>query len=504
MKKFIKHGIIALLIIACVGAGVWYYLQPEEMIVVVAQKNTICPEVSGTGRISGGKKITVYSDVSGIVDSKAVQVGDRVKSGDKLVNYVVDNSQLQVDLARTDAEYSKRILDADKDKKAKYEKMMNEATAQINNCAQTYTNLEEELRTMTNKSYGEDRFITDVKKQYDTDILKLQSQIAQKEQDVARAEVEIKKIELLTGDDEEASKEKVDKKTDKAIDYHESLAELNRKLYDIQVDRMTLPEEGMDAATHEKYLEIQANMETVLKLWSEARAQKEFAQNMLVSNGDIYSREQQVALDNRNLQNAEKNLNAAKSGTAATVDGIVTACFVDKGASVEKGAAIMEIESDDEYLIKMKVSKFDITSIRTGQKAEVRIGDKIYDGEVERINQSAENDASGKAKAVVEIKLHTTDALIVGLDADVTLKLDEKADTLGVPNDCIFDDDNGSYLYMIKDGVVTKVYVTTGVRDNTTTEVEGIEEGDHVVMDPSVIEYVGEEVAEIVYTEEKN
>ena len=205
-----------------------------------------------------------------------------------------------------------------------------------------------------------------------------------------------------------------------------------------------------------------------------------------------------------NLQNAEKNLNAAKSGTAATVDGIVTACFVDKGASVEKGAAIMEIESDDEYLIKMKVSKFDITSIRTGQKAEVRIGDKIYDGEVERINQSAENDASGKAKAVVEIKLHTTDALIVGLDADVTLKLDEKADTLGVPNDCIFDDDNGSYLYMIKDGVVTKVYVTTGVRDNTTTEVEGIEEGDHVVMDPSVIEYVGEEVAEIVYTEEKN
>ncbi|WP_029200071.1 HlyD family efflux transporter periplasmic adaptor subunit [Oribacterium sp. NK2B42] len=501
MTKNIKCIIIALIIIACVGAGVWYFLQPDEMIVVVAEKNTISPEVNGTGRISGGRKITVYSDVTGLVDSRAVQIGDRVKSGDKLVNYVVDNSQLQVDLARTDAEYSQKILDADKDKKAKYEKMMNDSTAQINNCAQTYTRLEEELRTIANKTYGEDRFIADVKKQYDTDILKLQAQVAQKQQDVARTEVEIKKIELLTDDEEEASKEKVDKKTDKAKDYIDSIADLNRKIADIEIDRMTLPEEGMDAATHEKYLEIQANMETVLKLWSEARYQKEFAQNMLVSNGDIYSREQQVALNNRNLLDAEKNLSRAQAGTKATADGIVTACFIDKGASVEKGAAIMEIESDDEYLIKMKVSKFDITSIRTGQKAEVRIGDKVYDGEVERINQSAENDSSGKAKAVVEIKIQTKDDLIVGLDADVTLKLDEKADTLGVPNECIFDDDEGSYLYMIKDGVVTKVYVTTGVKDNAVTEVEGIQEGDHVVMDPSVIEYVGEEVKEVLYTE---
>ncbi len=502
MIKYVKRGIIALLCIACVGAAVWYFLQPEEMIVVVAEKSTISPEINGTGRISGGKKITVYSDVSGIVDSKTVQIGDRVKSGDKLVNYVMDNHQLLVDLARTDAEYSKKILSADKDQKARYERMMNDATAQINNCAMTYTQLEEKLRAMTNESYADDRFIADVKKQYDSDILKLQQQISQKQNRVAQTEVELKKIELLTGDEEEASKEKVDKKTDKAIDYLESISELNSKLTDIEVDKTTLPEEGMDAATHEKYLEIQSNMETVMRMWTEARAQKEFAQTMLLTNGYIESREQQVALDDRNLENAEKNYAAAQKGTSATADGIITACFVDKGAAVEKGAAIMEIESDDEYLIKMKVSKFDITSVNIGQKADVRIGDKLYEGEVERINQSAENDSSGKAKAVVEIRLNTKDELIVGLDTDVTLKLDERADTLGVPNECVFDDDEGSYIYMIKEGVVTKVYVTTGLRDDQMTEVDGIKEGDHVIMDPSVIEFVGEEVKEIVYNEE--
>ncbi|SFG53160.1 HlyD family efflux transporter periplasmic adaptor subunit [Oribacterium sp. WCC10] len=500
MIKYIKRGIICLLCIGIIAGAVWYFMQPESMIVIVAERKSINPVIYGTGKISGGRKITIYADVTGLVESKEVQVGDRVKAGDKLVQYVKDDQKLQVDLARTDAEYSKKILNADINQKAKYESMMNAATLQINNCAQTYTTLEEQLRAMTNESYGDDRFIADVKKQYDSDILKLQDQMFQKQQGVAQTEVELKKIELLTGDEEEASKEKVDKKTDKAIDYYESISELNRKITDIEVDKLTLPEEGMEPEKHEKYLELQANMETVLKLWSEARAQKEFAQSMLVTNGDIYNREQQLALSNRTLENAEKELNKAETGTNSTTDGIVTACFIDKGASVEKGAPIMEIETDDEYLIKMKVSKYDIHSIGLGQKAEVRIGDKKYTGEVIRIGQSAENDSSGKAKAVAEIKLDTRDELIVGLDADVTLELEEVTDTIGIPNECIYNDDDGSYLYMIRDGVVTKVYVITGAKDNTMTEVEGIKEGDHVIMDPAASEYVGEEVEEIVYT----
>ena len=46
-------------------------------------------------------------------------------------------------------------------------------------------------------------------------------------------------------------------KTDKAIDYYESIGELNRKITDIEVDKLTLPEEGMEPEKHEKYLEIQ-------------------------------------------------------------------------------------------------------------------------------------------------------------------------------------------------------------------------------------------------------
>ena len=48
----------------------------------------------GQRRISGGKKITVYSDVSGIVDSKAVQVG-------QLKVIAQETKDINVDVART-------------------------------------------------------------------------------------------------------------------------------------------------------------------------------------------------------------------------------------------------------------------------------------------------------------------------------------------------------------------------------------------------------------------
>ena len=505
MIKYVKRVVLGLIIIGAIAGGVWYCMQPETLIVVVAGKNTISPEVNGTGRVSGNKSTTVYADVTGVVDSRNVQVGDRVSVGDNLVDYVVDSHERQVQYAKTEAEYSKLILDADKSKKAKYEKMMNDATAQINNCAMTYTSLEQEMRKLSNETYKEDRFITQSLKEYESDELKLQARIAEKQQDLAQVEVELKKIELLSEDEyddndrESSRKNRIDKKVDKATDLHEQIVKLQRELSDIQVDKLTLPVEGMNPENHEKYLELQANMETVLKIWNEAKSQKEFAQTMLLSNGDIYGREQQVMLYDQNLANVEKELNKAKAGTSATSDGIVTACYVDKGAAVEKGAPMVVIETDDDYVVKMKVSKYDVASIKEGQMAEIRIGDKVYSGKVSKIQQTAENDASGKAKAVVEIKIDTTDKLIVGLEADVTLKLDEEADALSIPLGCVYDDDNGSYIYVLEDGIVTKKYVETGVSDNDMIAVSGISVGDHVIMDPQVIEYVGEEVKEVIY-----
>ena len=230
-------------------------------------------------------------------------------------------------------------------------------------------------------------------------------------------------------------------------------------------------------------------------MWSDARTDRDTAQSMLTAYQEIYADQQTVERNRLSLTQAEKELERAKGGTVAPSDGIITACLVD-GAYVEKGVPVFEMQSDNGYKVNMMVSKYDIASVRTGQKADIKIGNQRYEGKVAKINQAAENDASGKAKASIEINIDTDEDMIVGLDADVTLKLEDAMGVLKVPTECIYNDDDGSFVYVIEDGEVAKKYVTIGVKDSEYTQIEGIEEGTHVVDDPGAASNLGEEVEE--------
>jgi multidrug efflux pump subunit AcrA (membrane-fusion protein) len=134
--------------------------------------------------------------------------------------------------------------------------------------------------------------------------------------------------------------------------------------------------------------------------------------------------------------------------------------------------------------------------VKIGQNADIRIGNQRYAGKVSKIQQVAENDTAGKAKASIEISIDTDEELIVGLEADVVVEHEEALDVITVPNECIYYDDGGSFVYTVEEDEVKKTYVTSGVNDSEYTEVEGLEAGTHVVMDPSAAANLGEEIRE--------
>ncbi len=78
----------------------------------------------------------------------------------------------------------------------------------------------------------------------------------------------------------------------------------------------------------------------------------------------------------------------------------------------------------------------------------------------------------------------------------MTLTLDSVRDVLTLPNDCIYTDDDGSFVYVVRDGEVEKQYVTTGLKDNEHTEVSGLDADEHIINDPDAAGYLGEEVKE--------
>ena len=173
---------------------------------------------------------------------------------------------------------------------------------------------------------------------------------------------------------------------------------------------------------------------------------------------------------------------------------------MNDGAKVEKGEPVLEMQKADDYRVKLLISKYDISSIREGQSAIIHIGDTEYRGKVETISQYAEADSSGKAKAGVYVSLFSQDTMIVGMEADVEIALEEVADAIRVLNECIYADDNGSYLYVVNDkSEVKKKYITTGAKDSRYTQIsEGITKDTHIVYDPAAGEHEDEKIKEVM------
>ena len=75
--------------------------------------------------------------------------------------------------------------------------------------------------------------------------------------------------------------------------------------------------------------------------------------------------------------------------------------------------------------------------------------------------------------------------------ADVIIDLDETVNALRILNECLYTDDNGSYLFVVEEGNrVTRRYVETGVKDSEYTSIiSGLNEGEVVVCDLGAADY---------------
>ena len=490
MKKYLKPLIIgALCLMALIMAAV-YYITPDTLRVVTANRMTISPELMGTGRVEGDRKIVVYSDVAGVIEKRFVEVGDRVKENDTLVSYRGEGQQEQVEMAETDAEYSEKISDASKNNRENYEKKYRAAVRKIAECEKVYAVLEQNMMNLNSENHAAQSDIAQRKKNIESDISKLEEQVGERQSKLAEKEAKMKLAEM------EEDEEKMDDYVDDVEDIQEEIAGLNAEISRLQRDAICLPEEGMDQETYDRYLVLQNDLDTVMRMWTEARTEKDIAEPLMNAYGEVYSGEQTAEKDKIALHQAKKELNKADRGTLAPASGVITECPVDAGAYVEKGVPIMEMQSSDAYKVRMMVSKYDISSVKIGQNADIRIGNQRYAGKVSKIQQVAENDTAGKAKASIEISIDTDEELIVGLEADVVVELEEAPDVITVPNECIYNDDGGSFVYTVEEDEVKKTYVTSGVNDSEYTEVEGLEADTHVVMDPSAAANLGEEIRE--------
>ncbi len=488
--KVLKRVLIILVLLAAAGGGLYYYMLPDEVNVTTADKGTVSPTLNMTGNIEGNEVITIYADVSGTIAKKYVVKGERVSKGDVLLSYAGNDQQIAVDVAQTNVEYGQKIIDAIENSRASSQSKLKSANAQIARCEVTYAALKLDIMALDSYTFSKDYERSARSQVIENDIIKMQDEVSQKQSELAKLEIDIKKAELLE------EKKNIEKLAKKSKEIQDQISETNTAISKNQRDLVCLPIEGMDPETYNKYILLQNDLETVTRMWSDARTDRDTAQSMIRAYDELLGNEQKKALDEISLDQAMNELEKAQGGCLAPSDGIITGCFVDDGANVEKGAPVFEMQKADGYKVKLLVSKYDIPSVKIDQTAIINIGNVEYRGKVQNISQYAEADASGKAKAGVDIELFTADPMIVGMEADVIIKLKDTRDALRVLNDCVYTDDNGNYLFIVdKNKTVRKRYVSTGVKDSSYTQIiNGINEGDMVVNDLSAAEYEDEKI----------
>lgn len=184
-------------------------------------------------------------------------------------------------------------------------------------------------------------------------------------------------------------------------------------------------------------------------------------------------------------QEAEENLQAASAGVSADFSGVITEVSAVEGSTVQEGAQLFTLSSSENVKVVVEASKYDLEQLKEGQSADIEIAGKTYEGTISKINRLAQDNQSGNPVVKTEIHINNPDeGIFLGVEAKVTIHTNKAENVVVVPYNSVNLDMEGDFCYVVRDGVVAKQRVTTGVASDTEVEItEGIQEGDQVITE---------------------
>ena len=241
-----------------------------------------------------------------------------------------------------------------------------------------------------------------------------------------------------------------------------------------------------------------------------ATSKQEFesAKNTFSSNSaKIKELEAQIKQTNIELSTAKINLGYTK--ITAPRDGTVVSVQVEEGQTVNANQTtptIVNIADLSHVKMKMQIAEGDITKIKVGTPVEYSIlsePTKKFQTTVSSIDpglttlsdgsygsssssKSSYSSSSSSSSAVYYYAQSIVDnkdgILRIGMTTQNELLIANVEGAIIVPSIGIKKDENGTFVYVLKDGKPVKTAVKTGIKDNLDTQIiSGINENDEII-----------------------
>ena len=210
-----------------------------------------------------------------------------------------------------------------------------------------------------------------------------------------------------------------------------------------------------------------------------------------VAESDVTANEATVKALEAAVNQAESETRAAKAlfgytRIIAPMDGVITVRKAEVGNTVSPGTPIFQLV-DYQIWAASWIDETKIAALREGQKASIRLrSGRIFNGEVARLNKEAD---TVTRELEVDVKFDALpNPLVMGEETEVDIDTGRQT-APAVPLSAIVERNGSKGVMVVANGLANFRLVTFGLQDGQRAAVlEGLKEGDMVILNPSGIE----------------
>ena len=448
---------------------------PMPVTCSTAYTGSVEERISASGKVASAESKTYFAPAGARIAELNVKTGDTIMAGDVLLTF--DTSALEQNKKRADLEVTSAS--------SSYQSAIQESNENAGKYSDASLGLEELKQMKANQEQyvkGLQYELEDDKNAKREDLYEWDKQL---EQELNYQSRRLSEKQAHGRDTEEVS-EIIDNITSQRSDVQHELSMIDSDENIKQKQRL------IDAE--------QEKLEDMSEEISKREAKQDSSEPGIMNSYDRQGKQASVETAKLSADQAAEDLAAAQAGITAEFDGIVTEVKAVEGATVEKGFQLFTVESSDKVQVTVELSKYDLDKVKEGQEADITIAGSAYKGKVSKINRMAQSNAQNAPVVYADVTVSNPDEnIFLGVEGKANIKTGASEGAVLVPYEAVNTDKNGDFCYLVKDGVIVRQDIVTGISGDTDVEIkEGIAEGDMVVMSSSQTLSEGMQVTPVI------
>ena len=488
-KKRRKRLIIGGIVVVILALNIVPKLFAPEVLPVVsvaeAYQGTVEQTIEGSGSVKSEQVKTYFSPVSATVSEFDLKVGDTVEAGSTLLTYdaaELEDLYQQAELTGSAAGYGYQDAITRDNKNVSEYNRSSSALGILEPSSAALGVLEQQVEDEKNEyEHVQDRITEYTEKQAASSIELNNRQIELEDANIELRTAQTRLEELEKATPSDVSEEKaalqaaIASATAKRNNAQKRIEEEQNNLNEINEKLNKYQDRLKDSSEELEKLQTNKAKEEGIKDSTDASRLTSAARNELSANNN---------LSNLNAQMTKDEINEGKAGIRAEFSGVVTEVTAVAGGPAAKGGSLFTVASNEDVVVDMSVTRFDLEKLEVGQSAEINLAGKTYTGKVSKLSRLAAENSKGTPVVSAEIHIDNPDENIyLGLEAKVAVSGRKAENVVVVPVEAVNTGVDGSFCYVVdENGVVAVREVVTGLASSMEVEIQsGLSAGDKVI-----------------------